>query len=138
MNDDAGDDLADELDAFFETYRDAYANLDVEAIREHYAVPLLSVTPDDRVWMETAEAVEKVMSAYLDALRAGGYDHGELDEAVYHPLSDDAVIASTAWTRYAADGEVFEELGTTYLLHRTDDGWRIVALVVHGPETVIR
>ena len=136
MSDDVNAGLADELDRFFETYRDAYAARDVAAIREHYGVPLLSVTPDDRVWMETGEAVEKVMSAYLDTL-PDDFDHGEIDELVYHPLADDAVVASSAWTRYTADGEVFEELGTTYLLHRTDDGWRIVALVLHDPATII-
>lgn len=136
MSADGGDDVESELDAFFATYRAAYAARDVGAIREHYGVPLLSVTPDDLVWMETGEAVEKVMAAYLDTL-PDDFDRGEIDELVYHLLTDDAVVASSAWTRYTADGEVFEELGTTYLLHRGDDGWRIVALVLHDPGAVI-
>ena len=136
MSDDVRADLREELDRFFETYREAYADMDVSAIREHYAAPLLSVTPDGRVWMETGEDVETVMAAYLDTL-PGDFDRGEIDELVYHPLTEDAVIASSAWTRYTADDDVFEELGTTALLHRDEDGWRIAALVLHDHDAVI-
>jgi hypothetical protein len=46
---------------------------------------LLSIVPDDVTWMASPDAVERVMSAPLDSLRAGDYDSGELDEVAYHP-----------------------------------------------------
>lgn len=131
------DDRTAELDAFFESYREAYTALDLAAVLEHYSVPLLSVTLDDVYWLTSESDIESVMGAYLDTLRKREYGHGEIDALVYHPLSEQTVLASSAWTRYAEDGELLERLGTTYLCRNTDDGWRIVALVLHDPETMI-
>ena len=131
------DDSTAELDAFFASYREAYTNLDLEAVLDHYNVPLLSVTAGELYWLTTSEELESVMGAYLDTLADGDYDHGEIDAMSYHRLSERDVIASSAWTRYTTDGDVFERLGTAYLCRRTDDGWRIVALVLHDPGTAI-
>lgn len=127
----------DDLDEFFETYRRAYTDLDLDAILEHYNVPLLSITPDDLYWLTEEADVRSIMSAYLDTLRDGDYDRGEIDDLAYHPLTDLDVIASSAWTRYTTQGDVFERLGTTYLLRHTDDGWRIIALALHDADRVI-
>ncbi|MFB6096868.1 MAG: hypothetical protein ABEJ74_05730 [Haloferacaceae archaeon] len=102
----------DELDAFFASYREAYTDLDLDAVVEHYTVPLLSVTPDDLFWLTSETDVRKVMGAYLDTLDEAAYDRGEIDRLVYHPLSDQDVLASSAWTRYTTAGEVMERLGT--------------------------
>lgn len=131
------DDPTGELDAFFASYRESYTDLDLEAVLEHYNVPLLSVTDEELYWLTTPAELESMMGAYLDTLAEGGYDRGEIDALSYHPLSERDVIASSAWTRYTTDGDVFERLGTTYLCRRTEQGWRIVALVLHDPETAI-
>lgn len=130
-------DDSDDLEAFFATYRQAYTELDLDAIVEHYDVPLLSVTPEERYWLTSREEIEGIMAAYLDTLRDGNYDHGEIDAIEYHRLTDVDVLVSSAWTRYTTDGDVFERLGTTYLLRDTDEGWKIYALVLHDPETAI-
>jgi hypothetical protein len=126
------------LDEFFASYREAYTALDLDAVLDHYTVPLLSVTADDLYWLTDADDLESVMGAYLETLRERDYDRGEIDRLAYHPLTDRDVLVSSAWTRYTIDDEVLERLGTTYLCRRADDGWRIVALVLHDPETVIR
>lgn len=127
----------DDLDAFFDSYRRAYTDLDLDDVMAHYSVPLLSLAPEDTFWLTSEPDVRKVMGAYLDTLAESGYDHGEIDEIVYHPLTDRDVIASSAWTRYDGEGAVFERLGTTYLLRETDDEWRILALTLHDPEARI-
>lgn len=127
----------DSLERFFESYRDAYTNLDLEAVLDHYSVPLLSVTREDRFWLTSESDLESVMGAYLEQLRERGYDHGEIDAISYHVLSEQDVLVSSAWTRYTTDDEVLERLGTTYLCCHTGQGWRIVALVLHDPETMI-
>jgi hypothetical protein len=129
-------DTAD-LDDFFESYRRAYTDLDLDAIVDHYSVPLLSLAPEDTFWLTSEADVRSVMGAYLDTLAEGSYDHGEIDTLVYHPLTDRDVLASSAWTRYDTDGDVFERLGTTYFLRRTDGEWCILALALHDPGAVI-
>ena len=131
------DDRTAALDAFFDSYREAYTALDLEAVLEHYTVPLLSVTQDDVYWLTSESDIESVMGAYLDTLREREYGHGEIDTLAYHHLSEQTVLASSAWTRYTEDDELLEQLGTTYLCRDTDDGWQIAALVLHAPETMI-
>lgn len=131
------DDIAAELDGFFESYREAYTALDLDAVLGHYTVPLLSVTAENLYWLTGEDDLESVMGAYLETLRERDYDHGEIDRLAYHPLTERDVLASSAWTRYTGDGSVLEQLGTTYLCRKTGDGWRIVALVLHDPETTI-
>lgn len=134
------DDRADSLDAFFEAYRRAFTALDLDAIVEHYSVPLLSVMPDDVYWLTDEDGLERVMAAYLEHLREGGYDRGEIDAIAYHALSSRDVLVSSAWTRYTVSDDVFERLGTTYLLREDREaahGWEILALVVHDPATAL-
>lgn len=131
------DDRTAELDAFFDSYREAYTALDLEAVLEHYTVPLLSMTQDDVYWLTSDGDLRSVMGAYLDSLHERGYGHGEIDALAYHYLSERTVLASSAWTRYTEDDELLERLGTTYLCRDTDDGWQITALVLHDPETMI-
>lgn len=131
------DDATAALDEFFESYRNAYTTLDLESVLAHYTVPLLSVTADDLFWLTAEDDLESMMGAYLETLREREYDRGEIDALTYHFLSERDVLASSAWTRYTSDDDVLERLGTTYLCRRTDDGWRIVALVLHDPEAVI-
>lgn len=131
------DDATAALDEFFESYRNAYATLDLESVLAHYTVPLLSVTADDLFWLTAEDDLESVIGAYLETLREREYDRGEIDALTYHFLSERDVLASSAWTRYTSDDDVLERLGTTYLCRQTDDGWRIVALVLHDPEAVI-
>lgn len=128
-----------ELDEFFATYRESYTDLDLDAIVEHYNVPLLSITPDDLFWLTSEEDVRKVMGAYLDTLESGAYHHGVIDDIAYHPLTEQDVVVSSAWTRYAdeTETEVMERLGTTYFLRDTDEGWKIIALALHDTETMI-
>ena len=32
------------------------------------------------------------------------------------------------------DGEILERVPITYLLHKSVDGWKIAAMVLHGPD----
>lgn len=139
MTDDepATDDQIAALDAFFESYREAYTTLDLESVLGHYNVPLLSVTEEDLFWLTSESDLESMMGAYLETLRDRDYERGEIDAMSYQFLSERDVVASSAWTRYTTDDDVLERLGTTYLCRRFEEGWRIVALVLHGPEQAI-
>lgn len=133
----ATDEATAALDSFFDSYRVAYTSLDLSAVLDHYTVPLLSVTKDDLFWLTTEADLESMMGAYLDSLQDRDYDRGEIDALSYHFLSERDVIASSAWTRYRTDETILERLGTTYFCRRFDDSWRIVALVLHGPDQLI-
>jgi len=40
--------------------------------------------------------------------------------------------------RYDVRGQELERIGATYVLHKTDTGWKIVAIVTHDASEVLR
>jgi hypothetical protein len=55
-----------------------------------------------------------------------------------HMFDDSRAVASMHWTRYKQDGTVLEELGATYIIIRTQKGWRLATLMAHEPTNICR
>ena len=53
-------------------------------------------------------------------------------------LNANAALASGYNTRYKKDGSVMSVGGVTYLLGKTNDGWRIVSYTGHPKEKIVR
>jgi len=53
-------------------------------------------------------------------------------------VSANAAFASVRFVRYDVRGQELERIGATYVLHKTDTGWKIVAIVTHDPSEVLR
>jgi ketosteroid isomerase-like protein len=53
-------------------------------------------------------------------------------------LSATTTLASGVAIRYKTDGQELERTGVTYVLHKTDNGWKIAVTVGHDPESVPR
>jgi|HubBroStandDraft_6_1064221.scaffolds.fasta_scaffold693621_2 hypothetical protein len=49
-----------------------------------------------------------------------------------------ALKISPVARRYRIDGQELESIGVTYLLHRSDTGWKIVVVVLHDRDEVVR
>jgi len=45
---------------------------------------------------------------------------------------------STQTVRYKTDGQELEKVGFTYVLRKTNEGWKVAALVGHDPTSVLR
>jgi hypothetical protein len=53
-------------------------------------------------------------------------------------MSEHTAFVSVSRVRYKSDGQELEQLGETYTLRRTDDGWKIAVAMIHDPDTVLR
>lgn len=53
-------------------------------------------------------------------------------------LSSRVALASAEILRYKAGGELLERVGASYVLRRTNEGWKIPAIVTHDPDSVLR
>jgi hypothetical protein len=74
----------------------------------------------------------------MEDLRARGYGRSELSLQQVKPLSATAAMASGVALRYKADGQEMDRVGVTYLLHKADTGWKIVAVVLHDTDGAVR
>ena len=53
-------------------------------------------------------------------------------------MSEDIALVSVSRVRYKTDGSELEQLGETYTFRKTENDWKIVAAMVHDPDTVLR
>jgi ketosteroid isomerase-like protein len=132
MNSSAGD-----RDAITQTYTDyfrAFQTLNPDAVVPYYHVPFLAISPQGVAVMTTTEEVRALFATMLNALRARDYARSEWEDLQVKPLSAQTALVSARVLRYATGGRELERFGATYVLRKTDAGWKIVVITVHDPD----
>ncbi|MDA0263039.1 MAG: nuclear transport factor 2 family protein [Chloroflexi bacterium] len=131
-------DLGQEVDQLFVDYFRDFGKLDLEAIVAYFHLPCMFITPTGVFVFSTASEVEGFWRPRFDDLRSNGFARTERSDASIKVLTDDTAIASSKATRYSKDESEMERRGAVFTVRKTDAGWKIVALVHHSPDTVIK
>ncbi|MCH7738053.1 MAG: nuclear transport factor 2 family protein [Chloroflexi bacterium] len=131
-------DLEQEVDQVFIDYFRDFSNLDLEAIVSYFHLPCTFIVPQDIFVFTSASDVEGFWGPRFDDLKAQQFDHTERAEFNVKVLNENTAIASSQAVRYSKDGSELERRGATFILRKTGDGWKIVSLVHHSPDNVIR
>ena len=74
----------------------------------------------------------------FESLKAQGYGRSELADLRLKQVSAGLFVASGIAVRYKADGQELGRMGVTYVLRKTNEGWKLAALVGHDPGTALR
>jgi hypothetical protein len=74
----------------------------------------------------------------MEGLKARGYARSELMDFHVKQMSENAALVSVSRARYAIDGRELERLGETYMLRRTEAGWKIAVAMIHDPEAILQ
>jgi len=114
-------------------YRD-FSTLNVQAILPYFHEPSLLVGPQGVVPIPDRAALAAVFGPVMDGLRAKGYGRSELELDYIKSLSVSAAIVGGVAARYKADGQLLERVGVTYVLHKTEGGWKFATLILHDPK----
>lgn len=85
--------------------------------------------------MQTTDDVEKVFTVLMEDLKRKNFAKSEIiGDLKISQLSDNQGQVVGAAKRFDNAGEEFEYFGFTYTLRKTtDDGWKIIAGVLHEP-----
>jgi ketosteroid isomerase-like protein len=119
------------LEAIHEYYA-AFSTLDVSAIVSYYAEPSMTLSTQGAFSAPNRAALAGFLAPLLDGLRAKGYGRSEFVQAHVSALGGaDALVRGVA-VRYTRSGSEMERVPLAYLMHRTDAGWKIAALVAEG------
>jgi ketosteroid isomerase-like protein len=117
-----------------EYYR-AFSTLSVQAVLPYLNQPALLVGPAGAIALPTPSAIEPIFGPVMEGLRTRGFGRSELGSEEIRILSAQAALVTGNAIRYRTDGTELERAGITYLLRKSDDGWKIAAMVLHGTPT---
>lgn len=130
--------LEQEVDQLFINYFRDFSNLDLKAIVSYFHNPCTFIVPQGVIVFSLASEVEEFWGPRFDDLKAQGFGRTERVEANIKVLNDNTAMASSRAIRYTEDGSELERRGATFVLRKTDDGWKIVTLIHHSPDNVIK
>lgn len=132
-----------EVQAFFETYRDAFNRLDGDAVAELWHTP--SAITNTRTgeasaqlacWPEDA-AMRANHRVLCDAYRGSGYHHADFTLVDCISLGANHAFANLRWTLWHDDGSLLQAFHTGYNLLRTAGGPKVL-LVTQYEEDIAR
>jgi ketosteroid isomerase-like protein len=115
-------------------YYKAFSTLDVQAVLPYFHEPSLLIGPQAVFSAPTHAVLAAVFAAPMEALRARGFGRSELSVRHVRPLSATAMLVIGVAIRYKQDGSELERVGVTYVLHLTDNHWKIAVLILHNPD----
>jgi hypothetical protein len=113
-------------------YRD-FSMLNVQAILPYFNEPSLLVGPQGVIPIPDHATLVAVFGPVMEGLRAKGYGRSEFETGYVKSLSSSAALIGGVVVRYKTDGEELERAGITYLLHKTENGWKFATVILHDP-----
>ncbi len=115
-------------------YRE-FSTLNVQAILPYFNEPSLLVGPQGVVPIPDCAALVAVLGPVMEGLRAKGYGRSELELGYIKSLSSSAALIGGVAVRYKTDGQQLDRVGVTYVLHKTESGWKFATVILHDPNT---
>jgi hypothetical protein len=115
-------------------YRD-FSTLNIQAILPYFNEPSLLVGPRGVIPIPNHAALVAVFGPVMEGLRAKGYGRSEFELGYAKSLSSSAALTGGVAVRYSTDGQQLERVGITYVLHKTENGWKFATVILHDANT---
>jgi len=112
-------------------YYAAFSTLDAQQYLSYFHEPSLLIGPQGVFAATTRALLMTVFAPAVETLRAKGFGRSELSVRDLKSLSATATLVTGVAIRYKIDGTELERVGVTYVLHKTDSGWKIAVLILH-------
>ena len=120
------------LQTLLDYYR-AFSTLEVQAVFPYFHEPSLLISPQGVFATPTFAALANVLTPVMEGLRARDFGRSELSVLSLNSLSATATLVTGVAIRYKRNGQELERAGVTYVLHKTQGGWKIALIVMHDP-----
>lgn len=117
------------LEAIHEYYN-VFSTLDLSAITSCYCEPCMSISPQGLFSAANRAALVNAFAPVIEGLKAKGYGRSEFVEPQVTMLTETAALVRGVAVRYAAAGPEIERLQISYLMHRSQAGWKIAMMVL--------
>lgn len=131
--------MPDEVRKFMHDYCDSFRPGNADAMADFFYYPATMLTNGMCLQINSPDELTSILASGLQSLEAVGFAKSESREMHVHILADDVATVSGRYNRLKSDGSLLEKIAATYTLFKVPDlGWRIVLLVIHDIDKIIR
>lgn len=124
-----------EVQAFFETYRNAFNRLDGDAVADLWHSPSAISNSDGAAahltWWNDDEPMRANHRALCTIYRDSGYQRAEFEIVDCLPLGANHAFANLHWTLWRGDGSRLHDFHTGYNLLRTPSGPKVLLVTAY-------
>ncbi|HEY3695086.1 hypothetical protein [Phenylobacterium sp.] len=124
-----------EVAKLFYDYAEAYRRGDVDACQKCFAIPCTFIGSQLTIHMESHDAFVKHWDESHKVMSKVGVVGSSVEAVKVFMLDTNVALAAVMYERLDADGQVFNRGSGTYSVFKGDDGWKVIAYIMHGPET---
>ena len=124
----------EEVEGFFQVYRDAFNALDGDAVAELWHVPSGITDKQSTVWWTDDAPMRANHHALCNIYRDLNYGRADPEITAFHPLGDDHAFADVRWTLLRQDGSILQQFGTGYHLIRGPRGPQVLLCTAYGED----
>ena len=121
-----------EIQAFFESYRDAFNRLDGKAVADLYAEPSGIVQDGAYTHWPDRRPVAENMEALCGLYREKGFVRAAFEARQFIDQGDKLAVAELQWRIEWTEGQAPWQFKTSYNLVRTSQGWKVLLCTVYS------
>ena len=123
------------LQTLLDYYR-AFSTLEVQAVLPYFHEPSMLISPQGVFATPTFAAIASVFTIVMEGLRTKEFGRSELSVGYVKSLSASEILVTGVAIRYKRDGQELERAGVTYVLHKTEMGWKIAVIIMHDADEI--
>ncbi len=121
----------------FKQYSDSFALLDPQALVPFYHLPAILIDSKQVFSVNSEAEILGILTPMIEGLKHIGYTHSEITNLNAKLLSDNTALVSGIGIRFKKDGNELGKFGFTYTLRKTDQGWKIIAGIIHDTDKAL-
>ena len=125
---------SDEPSVMLQTLRDyykAFSTLDASRVVPYFNEPAMLISAQGVYVAQTHAVLANLFTSIMETFRARGLGRSEPSMPMVKRLSATASLMSDTAIRYKRDGAEMDRAGVTYVLQKTNAGWKIAVAVLH-------
>ncbi|MFY8273299.1 hypothetical protein AAEU32_04150 [Pseudoalteromonas sp. SSDWG2] len=103
----------------------------LEGITQMYTPTVMLMSSSNIPQSIDNERFTAQVALFLDNLKSQGVTSVHWQQVNIRLLDNNIAVATNLAVRYGDNGAIFNKVGATYLLYKTDDHWRIASFAVH-------
>ena len=121
--------MATTIAAFFERYRKAFAEYDLEGLAGLVHLPCLIASAGTLVAVGHGDDLRRRLQRQFDRHREADVGSARFEVLAHRRLDPRFVVADVHWTLLREDDVILAEFGVHYTLTAPEHGWRIASVL---------